>query len=282
MPGEVQAANLAALHGLSGSPAPTAHVGDHGHLVLGEDAIFISHLPLFMFDPRRHPHNFQVIAEVTLSKPGTDAQALYASDHEQNRDQIYSLDPEEFSITDLVAGASEQAPGRSPGESARVLRSFTGDIHRGHFERISQEERNNPLIPEATINVVNVVYLQEFDPEGAKGSELAYLLFGKGEELFLAHLISAPPPDFDQLLSVDAGGHAFADDELGRGLRVNFPERTNSAEARIEEKDAFTCELRLDGAPAPANVQLHIERELFCEQGELAQIGFGPSETCRP
>ena len=279
---EAHFASLAALHGRSGSPAPDAHVGDHGHLVLGEDAVFISHLPIYMFQPQRHPHNFQVIAEITLSKPGTDAQALYATDHKQNPDQIYSLDPEEFSITDLVAGDSGQAPERSAGGDADVLRSFTGDIHRGHFERISDEERNNPLIPSATINVVDVVYFQEFDPEGAKGSELAYLLFGRGEELFLAHLVSAPPPDFDQLLSINARGHKFADDQLGRGLRLTFPDRANSAGARINEKDAFTCELRLDGDPVIASVQLHVDRELFCEQGELAQIGFGPSEACRP
>jgi hypothetical protein len=282
VPGEAQAASLTTLHGPSGLPAPGAHFGAHGHLVLGEKAVFISHLPIFMFHPQRHPHNFQVIAEVTLSKPDADAQALYASDRAQNRDQIYSLDPEQFSITDLIADASEQAPERSPVESAGVLQSFTGDIHRGHFERVSEEERNNPLIPDATIEVVNVVYFQEFDPEGEKSSELVYLLFGKGEELFFAHLISAPPPDFDQLLSVNGGGHTFADDELRRGLRVTFPDRANSVEARIKEKDAFTCELRLNGDSDPARVQLRVERELFCEQGELAQVGFGPSSACQP
>ena len=47
-------------------------------------------------------------------------------------------------------------------------------------------------------------------------------MFGKGDELFLAHLITRPP-DFDQILSVKVSGHAFTDAELGQGVRIISP-----------------------------------------------------------
>jgi hypothetical protein len=34
--------------------------GSHGMLLIGEENVFLSHLPMFMFDAEDHPHNFQV------------------------------------------------------------------------------------------------------------------------------------------------------------------------------------------------------------------------------
>jgi hypothetical protein len=39
-------------------------IGIHGMLIVGEEAIYVSHLPMWM-----RPHNFQVILEVTFRGP---------------------------------------------------------------------------------------------------------------------------------------------------------------------------------------------------------------------
>jgi hypothetical protein len=57
---------------------------------------------------------------------------------------------------------------------------------------------------------------------------LEYLLFGKGTDLFLAHLITAPP-DFDQVLGVKVTGHQFTADELANGVHVVFPKTITPA-----------------------------------------------------
>src|SRR5215211_5647600 len=51
--------------------------GVHNQMMVGEQTIYLSHLPMFMFNPRHHEHNFQVILEVTLSGPD---QATYVAD----------------------------------------------------------------------------------------------------------------------------------------------------------------------------------------------------------
>jgi hypothetical protein len=59
-------------------------------------------------------------------------------------------------------------------------------------------------------------------PTAKKPRQLEYLLFGKGQEFFLAHLITKAP-DFDQVLSVATADHAFSDEELAKGVHVIFP-----------------------------------------------------------
>ena len=39
-------------------------IGLHGMLIVGEETIYVSHLPMWM-----RPHNFQVILEVTFRGP---------------------------------------------------------------------------------------------------------------------------------------------------------------------------------------------------------------------
>jgi hypothetical protein len=53
-------------------------------------------------------------------------------------------------------------------------------------------------------------------------AELEYLLFGKGNESFLAHLITRPP-DFDQILSVKTG-QKFTDEERATASQLWFPD----------------------------------------------------------
>jgi hypothetical protein len=261
------------LHADPAHAKAAPHFDLHGQLILGEESLYLSHLPVFWFDPQRHPHNFQVIMEVTFSQEGSDPRAVYVRDRKAHSDQrVYTLAPEHFNMSDLLL----RYPGYQP------LRAFKGRVVRGHFEKPSHTSILDPVV----VNVQNIVYFQEFDQQAGKHPQLEYLLFGKSQEFFLVHLISAPPPDFDQIARVTISGHTLTEDELRRGVRVAFPGQDNTAEMRLKAGERVACEVPGVEARAAGLLQLAVSEEVYCEEGELERPvvsnGFPPSRACRP
>src|ERR687888_50790 len=79
-----------------GETEPPPTFGQHNQMMVGEETIYLSHLPMFMFDPQRHEHSFQVILEVALSGPG-NPQATYAADRREHPDvRMYTSRPPDF------------------------------------------------------------------------------------------------------------------------------------------------------------------------------------------
>src|SRR5215208_4267572 len=192
-------------------------IARHGMLVVGEETVYLSHLPMFQDPEHPHLHDFQFILEATFTN-GDDPQAAYVNDRRQTQTKVYTLRPEKFFLPDLIPTHTGHPPHRS---------SFRGNIHQGHFEK------GGPLILEdVVVNVINVVHARQFDPDAQELPQLGYILFGKGHELFLAHLITKPP-DFDQMLSIRITGDKFTDEELRHGIPMVVPERANSISERI-------------------------------------------------
>jgi hypothetical protein len=165
--------------------------GVHGMLVLGgqrtdtalRSPVYVSHLPMFSA-----PHDFQVIVRV-----GGDAAKTYGDFVAHfGLDPIFTFQPEPFSIDELDPHA--------PGGPART--SFGGNLFRGHFERGGSD-----IAADTLFEVEQVIHFRRFrsggDPD--KG-QLRYLFFGQPDAAHLAHLVEGPPPDFDQVLQVEAGG----------------------------------------------------------------------------
>ncbi len=240
------------------------HGGSHGQLLLGRESLYLYHLPLFMTAPREHPHNFQVILEVEFGSTEGAAGATYMEDRGRHAEALYSAVPDLFDQTSLVL----DYPGHSP------LRALPVSVVRGHFERPPFER----IIDETSLDITRVVHFREFVAGGEKLEPLSYLLFGRGGELFMAHLLSAPP-DFDQILEVElAGGDLPAEAESG-GLYLSFSGVANEVADRLRNGDSFGC--RFDsGAPDPPQMELRVAREVYCEVGEVAQVGFAPSRPC--
>ena len=256
-------------------------------MIVGEDPVYLSHLGVLWFHPELHPHNFQVIVEAGFEDGEDDPQQAYVEDRQKHGEQrLYTLQPAEaFVITDLIPTGPEPPP----------LRLIKGHIIRGHFERFPTEEafREARVATDVLVDIKHVVYFREFDPEGAKLPQLEYVLFGRGSDLFLAHLISSPPPDFDQLLRVEIDSHAFSDDQLSQGLGVTFTVRANSVDARFRAGEQVLCEFpAADTEPlVPVALKLEAGEEIYCEEGELeSTVGrdavgrpvFPPFRTCRP
>jgi hypothetical protein len=239
------------------SADPTVAV--HGQLMLGQSILY--HLPVFMTDPWAHPHNFQVALEVALSD---DGRAVVAADQAEHPDSIYTAVPPVFAQTSLVI----DVPGRPRKDAFEQLVVF-----RNHFERAERVE-----IVRTPASIVRVLHFREFAPELPKPAELAYVMFGSGDRLALAHMLSAPE-DFDQILTVEVDG---ADSDMTAGWSLSFPARSNKVADRLKVGEEISCEAG-DGAP----ISVRVVAEPYCEVGEFTHIvgrvagnGFGTPAPC--
>jgi hypothetical protein len=232
--------------------------GFHGMLIVGEETIYVSHLPMWMA-----PHNFQVILEVTFKGPH-QPQARYVDDRKTTGTRLYTLEPEEFDIKKLAPTGPQRLPS---------LSSFRATIWRNHFEPhpVTHPGQRFMIAQDAKVHVENVVYFQELHPHGPGLQALEYLLFGKGQELFLAHVITQPP-DFDQVLSVQVGNHQFTDEDLLQGVRVVFPGRANTISSKIKEGEQILGKARIVGQDAAGGIDLPVAVgiELYFETEDLA------------
>ena len=95
-------------------------IGLHGMLIVGEETIYVSHLPMWM-----QPHNFQVILEVTFAGPD-QPQARYVVDRKTTGTRLYTLNPrQQWDIRELAPAGPQRLPSRL---------SFRATIWRNHFE----------------------------------------------------------------------------------------------------------------------------------------------------
>jgi len=161
----------------------------HNMLIVGKTTTFLYHLPLFSFPGFVSPHRYQMILEATFTLSGKSLQDAYIAERGKYPDkQIYSFGPERFAFS-------------SPDDFPKTLK---GTIFRGHLEK----KGSTPIFKDVVANITTVFWFRELDlsrynPENP--SKLQYIVFGRGQELFMAHLIYKPP-DFDQILSVDDTG----------------------------------------------------------------------------
>jgi hypothetical protein len=241
-----------------------AHSAHHNQLLLGDptaDSFYLYHLPLFLNDPRRHPHNFQVIVEARLAEP--EHAANLSEDRAANPDVIYSASPDDFDQTLLALGY----PGHPP------LPELGAAIYRGHLERggvsvFGGDARGgDATVP---LRFDRVVHYRELAPDSGKGTGLHYVVFAGS---LLAHSLTAPP-DFDQIVRVriESQSELPAD-----GLYLTISDRSNKVEDRLVPGQSISCS-HMD--PEASDVTVSIENELYCEVGEVGQIGFQPTRSC--
>ncbi len=242
---------------LQPDPAPDTP-GFHGMLLFGEGTAYLSHLPMFM-----PPHNYQAFFEVTLTKAGSDPFADYVKDRSETQTRMYAFAPSgpPFVLTDLVAGTA----------TPPQLNSFPGTIWRGHFEEGHFEPKGTPMLENVIAQVTNVIYFQKLALPATTETTLEYLLLGKVDELYMAHVISGPP-DFDQVLHVAVTGHTFTAAELQHGVKVTTG-NTNAAEHKLVEFEHFLApgeahSAGSDGSPT-IPIELRAGGECYFETSDL-------------
>lgn len=244
-------------------PDPEDAPNTHNMMLVGTKAAFLSHLPMFnrIVGPKfDSPHRFQVILEVTFTEGDSNLTEVYFKDRMKNPAvKMYTFNPGLFVL-----------PQVNP--NGMALKKFRGNaLIRGHLERggtsFIGDFENPPKGGAFDVNVVNVVHFHEFDPNAVKPSKLEYLLFGKGAELFLAHSITKPN-DFDQIISIKTPGQTFTDEDLAKGMRIEFSSRGNTSKERLKEKVKASGLLHIPGGDSKT-VAVETIREFYFEEGEL-------------
>jgi hypothetical protein len=247
------------MHGEGGEPGGQPTMGIHGMLLFGEEALYLSHLPMF-----EGPHNFQVLLEV-----GFDDAVLEAlcADREAGG-ELHTFRPERFPISEL--DDSSGAPERT---------SIVGTVFHGHFER-----GGTPITHQVTAQVRNVVYFGELDIQATHDPDrdLTYLCFGRAGQRHLAHQITARP-DFDQVLTAqlvpgtvtDPAGRPVGAEvtvDFDHAQSVLFRRRHDIPEDRLapnETADGFFFATFGPGGSHGFGAQLEVGRELYVEMREL-------------
>jgi hypothetical protein len=223
--------------------------GRHNMFAFGQETVFLSHLPMFMA-----PHDAQLLLEVALEKEGQSLAEIWSRERADNPDErLYTMMPEKFALSSLYAA--------DPPE--RGL--FRATFFRGHLERGGE-----PIaaLSDVDVRVREIVYARRFGRR-SRPDELTYLLVGRGSELFLAHVISAPP-DFDQILSVELAGPPLDPEDLRVGIEVTIEGRANTAQSRLRSSETATARGHVTGAHQFIPLRFGEVRELYFEEGELA------------
>ncbi|RYZ61046.1 MAG: hypothetical protein EOO14_06030, partial [Chitinophagaceae bacterium] len=146
---------------------PTDHHATHNMLVVGENTVYLSHLPMFQeVDAPPMPHRYQAIVEVAFHQQGSDPQNAYKKDRQGHSNiTVYTINPAPFVLPALVSSGQQDEP----------LRSFSGSLFRGHLEKGGKR-----ILMNIGVTVKQVVYFQKFDSLAKRPSQLEYLLFGRG------------------------------------------------------------------------------------------------------
>ncbi len=232
--------------------------GGHGMLLFGDDALYVSHLPMF-----HTPHNFQVLLSVRFDD---DSSRAFLADRATGDGGLYTFLPVPFPITDLD-------PRNGPRRS-----SLEGTIFRGHFER-----GGVPIVTGAVAEVLHVVHFSELvEREPAPDAELNYLCLGPAGRLRLVHEITARP-SFDHVVTArivpgslkDMAGRPLDDDVTAMSFRFAEPAefaRRDLPETRLTSGEIVPGTFR--GTLSPSGMhgfsaQIEVAEEIWLEIDEL-------------
>lgn len=175
---------LLALALLAGhANAADASYGEHGMALFGgKQGLYASHLPMF-----HAPHDYQVILQVHVADPATDAALRRRLD---GKTALWTIAPDKFELSRL-------AP-----TSAAPLRQFKADLVLGHFEQGGKTQ-----FAAATVVVDKVLRYRRLSPAQKTGADASYVQIGRGKQRYLVKRIDSRP-DFDHIVSYAAPGDA--------------------------------------------------------------------------
>ncbi len=175
---------LLALALIAGSANATdASYGEHGMALFGgKEGLYASHLPMF-----HAPHDYQVILQVHVADPATDAALRKRLD---GKTALWTIAPEKFELSRLAPA------------SAAPLRQFKADLVLGHFEQGGKTQ-----FAASTVVVDKVLMYRQLSPAQKTSADASYVQIGSGQQRYLVKRIDSRP-DFDHIVSYAAAGGA--------------------------------------------------------------------------
>jgi hypothetical protein len=241
----------------------------HNMLIVGMKSVFLYHLPMFSFKGFTSPHRYQIILEANFSQQGKTIQDVYLKERGKSPEkQIYTFSPEPF-----VFSSADDFP-----------KKLKGTIYRGHLEKAGSTAIFKDVVAEITTALwfreLTLSYEQPQEP-----SRLQYIVFGTGQELFMAHLIYKAP-DFDHILSAEDTGKQvmnYLQDPEPRGKTSTSISLVRRPLVELPRKNLLTQRLKQNQPivgtfhkpwgsyirylTVPANIK--VGTEYYFEEGEL-------------
>ncbi len=175
----------------------------HGMRIVGENAVYLSHMGLF----NKQCHRYQGLFEVSLEGPNNPQQIYLNAQRKDVQQNEYTIEPTEEFILPSFAAAEKT--------------SFRANLYRGQYERSAT--RPQMLAKNVNVRLKRVVFFRPFQRGARQPAFSEYLLFGNGTEQLAAHLITAPP-DFDQVVALKTP-LPLTDTELAKAIRIVLPNR---------------------------------------------------------
>lgn len=221
---------------------PAAPKSKHGFNLVGKQSILLSHIPMFMA-----PHQAQLFLEVTLSAPdGSDPLKTYLTDKKKTGAVAYVL------VTDPLV-----LPTLAP-NAPKPLKSFTGKLYRGAWP--FDDMANAPVvIPALTVKVRRSIFFKSLVGAHAL-SALSYYWFRTQESAYLAHVLSVPPTDFNQILTAKIEGQPFPANK--RIVELQLPGIANAIANKLVPKQKTTAVI----TPKGQKVKVQVGSELVYEE----------------
>ncbi len=232
-----------ALTGLCGILSFSAHaamaqhhphhepLSTHGMLIFGTGKIFANHLPMFHI-----PHAQQAVWGITMNAAAT---AQYLDAKKKNPNEIFTILPEPFVLSDMIANPHP----------------FKAALYLGHFERGGKE-----LVPEVTITPEDLLIHKKLSGD-EKIISSRWTLIGDLSESFLIHEIQGAP-GFDQIAQLDVS-QMSGDDlaTLKKSLLV----------AKLNPSTALQALQSVEIASGLTVLKLDVLKSIYLETGDLAQ-----------
>lgn len=176
------------------SDMPAAY---HEFQVFGEDRTYFSHYAMFS-----SIHAYQVVLEVELTDEANAAVRAFRAGQPETG---LSFSPSEPSDEVLPVRHDWVLP-----EETRPGRTITGDIHWvAEGDDWADPAMRHFIARNVSARVIEVVRREMFYPDTLRAESLSYIVIGRGDDLYLAHVVTQDP-DFDQILRITAqnGGPA--------------------------------------------------------------------------
>ncbi|MES2162166.1 MAG: hypothetical protein V4476_13495 [Pseudomonadota bacterium] len=166
-----------------GAGAADASYGEHGMALFGgKEGLYASHLPMF-----HAPHDYQVILQVHVADPATDATLRRRLD---GKTALWTIAPEKFELSRLAPA------------SAAPLRQFKADLVLGHFEQGGKKQFTG-----STVVVDKVLMYRQLSSARKTSADASYVQIGSDKQRYLVKQIDSRP-DFDHIVSYAAAGGA--------------------------------------------------------------------------
>ena len=194
-------------HGVGASDAIELLPHQHAFFVVGTRDLFLVHQGNMWMEP----HRYQVVMRIALP---ADVQTELLSDRTRHPDAWY------------IIGNKSDAAFALPTIPQGARTSFTGSVWRGWPTQPGTEHwpwaNTPPVIARFEVSIAQIVYYRHLDFNLDYPRTATYLLFGRGTEAHLYHLVTQQP-DYDHVASLVRAPSWLPAALLETGVFVNFP-----------------------------------------------------------